>query len=189
VGAGGLVYVHGGACVSACCECSGPIDPPPSARHGLGRWACASSCACARAAVGVRAYVCARASVGVPACVWACDICVHVHVCVCWREKGTGGGGCWCARVCAMRGYCSMRGVCVSQWVAACVCVRVCACVCVRVHSCVPCACVCKCDRRACAGERTRARLVVGVWGALAQAIARHCPPRIRACSVRSCGP
>ena len=132
--------------------------------------------------------VCARVCVCVLVCVWACNICVHVNVCVCWR----GGAGRWCARVCVMRVYCSMRGVCVLQWVAVCVRVRAC----VRVHSCGSCVCVCKCARGAFVGTRTCVGLIGGVCVGIALAVARmalqecafiHSPRRHSNRSPRDC--
>ena len=90
VGADVLVYVHGSAYVSACCECSGPIDSPQSAGHSLAarvrRRPRGSMRACVRVSVCacecVRRFVCVCVCVCVFVCVCVC-VCVYVCVCVC----------------------------------------------------------------------------------------------------------
>ena len=116
-GAEVLVYVHGSACVSACCEFSGSIDSPPSAVYSLaarGRvcvWlcvrACVRVCVCVRVCARARArvFVCVRARLFVYLCACVRVISAYVCTCVC---------GCGCGCVCVS---------CVCR-----VCVRVCAC-------------------------------------------------------------
>ena len=69
-----VVYVHGSACVSACCELSGSIDSPPSAGHSL----------------AARVRVCVCVCVCVCRVCRVCVVCVVCVSCVCACASATG---------------------------------------------------------------------------------------------------